>query len=481
MLRIPDKGKAKDQVLAELAAFGTKDLDTKGGGTWAYVYDHGLADVDEVGKQAYMMYLSQNGLDPTVYPSLLRLETELASMAASHLGGDEHVVGNFTSGGTESLILAVKTARDWARAKKPHIKKPEMILPTTAHAAFHKAGKYLGVEIVLVPVDPQTFKADIAATEAAITENTILLVGSAVSYAHGVTDPIAELGQLALKNNILLHVDGCIGGFMLPYYKQLGVEITPFDFSVPGVTSMSMDWHKYAYCPKGASVVLYKNKDLRRYQIFACANWTGYTIINNAIQSSKSGGPMAAAWAVLNHIGQEGYLEITRRTLEATQKIITGVEAIDGLEVMGKPELCLVAFSSDTINVFEVIDEMKLRGWYVQPQLRYPGSKENIHLTVTGVSLERCEAMLADLAQCVEVARPKGCPNWDELGAGFADFDPAKIEPDDIMALMAGAGVDPANLPERMAEINGLLNAMNPALREVVLTGFLNDMFGPVA
>jgi sphinganine-1-phosphate aldolase len=224
-MKIPDKGRSRDEVMDELRGFGKEDLQTKGGRTWAYVYDSGRQDVDQVAKEAYMTYLSQNALDPTVYPSTLKLEVALSKMAAAHLGGDENTVGNFTSGGTESCMLAVKTARDYARKHKPEITEPEMVLPTTGHAAFHKAAHYFGIKKVLVPVDPVTFKADPAAMEKAITPNTVFMMASAVSYAHGVVDPIRELGQIALKHNILFHVDGCIGAFMLPYFKRLGADV----------------------------------------------------------------------------------------------------------------------------------------------------------------------------------------------------------------------------------------------------------------
>ena len=319
-MRIPEQGWSKQQVLEALEQFRADDMPWRDGRTWAYVYDPGR-EAEEVIKQAFAMYLSENALDPTVFPSTLRLENELVAMAAAHLYGDEQVVGNFTSGGTESIILAVKTARDHARALQPQIREPEIVLPTTAHAAFHKAAHYLDVKVVLAPVDPKTFKADVAAVRAAITPNTILLVGSAVSYAHGVVDPIEALGQLALEKSLLLHVDGCMGGFLLPYLRRAGAPVPRFEFDVPGVTSISMDFHKYAFAAKGASAILHRNKELRRYQIYACSNWTGYTVINPTVQSTKSAGPIAAAWAVLHFIGDEGYLEIARQVLDATRRI----------------------------------------------------------------------------------------------------------------------------------------------------------------
>lgn len=476
-MRIPPKGRTREDVLEELQSFGTEDLQTKGGRTWAYVYDSGRNQVDQVAKEAYMMYLGQNALDPTAFPSTRKLEVALSRMAAAHLGGDESTVGNFTSGGTESCLLAVKTARDYARKRKPAVTAPEMVLPVTAHAAFHKAAEYFCVKKVLAPVDPVTFKADPAAMEKAVTPNTILLVGSAVSYAHGVVDPIPALGQIAQQHDVLLHVDGCIGAFLLPYFRRLGAEVPAFDFRVPGVTSISMDWHKYAYCPKGSSVILYKNKEIRKHQLYACADWTGYTVINNTIQSSKSGGPLAGTWAVLQLIGDDGYLEIARRTYEATRRIVAALDAMEDVRVLGRPESTLVAFASDTVNVFRVVDEMKERGWYVQPQLAYPGSPENIHLSVSAVSLEQVDAMLRDLRECVAEAKKLGPPDFAAMGRAFANLDPDKLTDEEFGAMLTMAGVGGGRLPGRMAEINGLLNAMSPRLRERLLVEFLNDMF----
>src|SRR3990172_3438468 len=220
-MKIPEKGMDKNKIYETLESFRVGDLKWREGRTFGYVYDAG-AEVDEVAKKAFMMYLSENGLDPTVYPSLLRMENEIVAMARSHLHGDDTVVGNFTSGGTESCMLAVKTARDYARVKNPQIKEPEILLPATGHAAFHKGAHYFNVKTVVVPVNPKTFKADVDELRKAITPNTIMMVGSAVSYAHGVADPIREMGQLALEKNILFHVDGCIGGFLLQYFKKLG-------------------------------------------------------------------------------------------------------------------------------------------------------------------------------------------------------------------------------------------------------------------
>jgi sphinganine-1-phosphate aldolase len=476
-MKIPSKGLTRDELFGRLEKYRAHDMPWRNGRTWAYVYDPGK-EAEEVIKEAYMMYLSENGLDPTVFPSTLRFETELVAMAAAHLRGDEQVVGNFTSGGTESIILAVKTARDYARAQRPQIVQPEIVLPTTAHAAFQKAAHYLDLKPVLVPVDPRTFKADPASMREAITPNTVLMVGSAVSYAHGVVDPIRELGQIALEKDLLLHVDACMGGFLLPYFRRLGAPVPDFDFSVPGVTSVSMDFHKYAFAAKGASTILYRNKDLRKYQIYACSNWTGYTVINPTVQSSKSAGPLAAAWAVLHFIGDEGYLDIARRVLEATRRIAKSIEEIEDLRLLGQPEMNLVAFTSDTVSVFHIVDEMKERGWYIQPQLGFDNSRENIHLSINPANVKWVDALLADLRECVDQAkeRPSGALAAQVRGA-FSSLDPEALSDEMIEGLLATAGVEGSGLPGRMAEINEVLNTLPVRLREKLLIAYLNDLY----
>lgn len=481
---IPTTGRSEEEVFATLETYRHADLDTKGGRTWAYVYDPGRADVDRVAKRALLEFYDENALDPTVFPSLLRLENEVVGMARDHLRGDRDVVGNFTTGGTESIMMAVKAARDRARELRPSVSSPNIVLPVTAHAAFHKAAHYFDLDVISVPVDTTTWTADVQAMDDACDDDTILLVGSAVSYAHGVIDPIPELGELARRRDLLLHVDGCIGGFILPYFRRLGRPVTDFDFSVPGVTSISMDFHKYAYCPKNASVVLYRDAVLRRHQLYAKAAWTGYTVINTTFQSTKSGGALAATWAALNYVGDDGYLEIARRTAAAVDAICDGIERIPELEVMATPESNLIALVSDTVNVFDVVDEMRTNRWYVQPQLGFAGSRENIHLSVGGASLELVPELLDDLAGACRAAAARPTPPADaEIVELLESIDPSTLDAATFDLLLAGAGIggDGANpeVPERTAGINAILNVCPPELAERVLVEYFNRIYVP--
>lgn len=480
-MKIPNDGLTKDAVLKGLEAARADDWPWREGKLFAYVFDGGK-EIEEIGKLAHAAYASENGLDPTTFPSLLKFENDLVDMARRHLGGGPEVVGNFTSGGTESIILAVKTARDAFHAKHPGV-QPEMIVPVSAHAAFHKAAHYLGVDLVVSAIDPETYRADVADMRAKITDRTMLVVGSACSYAQGVVDPIREIAALAKEKDVLCHVDGCMGGFLLPYFRRLGASVPDFDFRVPGVTSMSMDLHKYGLSPKGASVVLYANEALRKHQIFACSAWTGYTMINNTIQSSKSGGPMAAAWAVLQFVGDEGYLRFAEGLLGAKNAIVAGVKAIPGLRVMGDPEMSLVAFTSDELSVFAIADEMKTRGFHVQPQLKLGTCKENIHVSINPSNVAHTDAMLAALRESVAAVRAAG--GGPTAPKEMAAMLSAQIEGDttgaslDALVASIRTGGDGAGLPGKMAETNALLNEISPVAREKILVAFMGSMFTP--
>jgi len=477
MTRFSKSGMSRDEVVSRLEAFRQNDVKWQDGRVFGYIFDPGQA-VQDIAKQAYTMFLSENGLDFSVFQSLLNLEKELAAIGRRHLRGDADVVGNFTSGGTESILLAVKAARDYYRTIRPEIQAPEMILPTTAHAAFHKAGHYLDVKVVGVPVDAATFRADPAVMEAAITPNTILVVGSAPSYSHGVVDPIVAMGRIALDHGLWLHTDACMGGFLLPYFRRLGAPVPEFDFQVPGVSSISMDLHKYAYTPKGASLVLYRHKDLRKHQLFACSHWIGYTIVNNAVQSSKSGGPMAAAWAVLNTIGDDGYLDIARKKLAATRKIAAGIDAIDELRLLTRPDMCLISFTVNQGSVFHLVDEMNARGWYIQPALSFDNSPAHIHLSINASNVGREAAFLSDLQECVsEIATMPTGDLVNLVQEGLKDADLTGLSEKDMADMLALAGIRDEGLPDRMAEINGVLDALPAGVREQLLITFVNNLF----
>ncbi|TQS42332.1 pyridoxal phosphate-dependent decarboxylase family protein [Cryptosporangium phraense] len=478
-MSLPKQGAAADEVLAALSELRAADLPTHGGRTWAYVYDSGLDGLDALAHRAAEAVTGLNGLDPTVFPSLLAMENEVVGAAASLLGGGPETVGTVTSGGTESILLAVKAARD----AHPEIDRPELVAPVTAHAAFAKAAEYFRVALVPVPVDPATFRPSPADVAAAITDRTVLVVASAPSYAHGVIDPVVEIAAAASARGVRCHVDACIGGWVLPFWRRLGVRLPEFDLSVPGVTSLSVDLHKYAYAPKGTSVLLHRDASLRRTQYFAFADWPGYSMINATVQSTKSAAPLAAAWAVLRHLGDEGYLDLASATLDATRALVAGVSSVEGLRVLGPPEASLVAFGSTGPDLFVVADELTERGWYVQPQFALGELPMNLHLTVTAASASKIAPFLGDLRDAVAAARAHGPVVVDGgVVEWLRGLDPSTLTSEEFGGLLAGAGLGGGEgfvLPARMAEINALLAAAPPRLRERLLIEFFGLLYTP--
>ncbi len=468
---LPQKGLERADIWAQLESKKTGDLPWASGRAFAYVYEP-PKETKELVADAVRLYLSENALDPTSFPSLLQLETEVVGMVANLLNGAT-AVGNFTSGGTESIILALKTARDYMREVRG-IERGEVIVCETAHAAFHKACYYLGLKIVVVPMR-EDFTMSMQHLRANLTDSTIMLVGSSPNYSHGVIDPIEELAALAKERGILCHVDACVGGFYLPFARLAGEQIPPFDFSVEGVTSMSCDLHKYGYTAKGASVILHRDAELRKYQIFTCSDWTGYSIINPTVLSSKSGGTLAGAWAALHHLGVEGYTNMARTTQAATRQFVEGIGQIEALEVLGAPVMNLVAVRSKKpeVSVFALSDMMKKRGWYLQLQLASERSPEALHLNINHANAPWVADLLKDLAEAVRVleAAAEVLPTFplemllEMLSGGI-----------DAAAGAFGMGEDGA-LPEDFAVINNVLNQLPNEWRNRILTEFVNRMY----
>ncbi|MFI6318352.1 pyridoxal phosphate-dependent decarboxylase family protein [Nonomuraea sp. NPDC050556] len=462
-----EHGLGAEGLPAELAALRAHDLPVRGGKVTAYVYDTGRPGVHAAAAAAYLEMLEVNMLDPTAFPSIVEMERQVVGAVAELLGGGH---GIFTSGGTESVMLAVKTAR-----------KPggTIVAPVTAHPAFHKAADYLGLEVVPVPVDLKTFQVDPAAMANAIDERTCLVVVSAPSYPQGVVDPVAEVAAIAAERGVPCHVDACVGGWLLPWLRLAGAEVPPFDLSVPGVTSISCDLHKFGYAPKGASVVLFADPAMRRKAYFASAAWPGYTVINATVQSSRSAGSLGGAWATMRALGRDGYLALARACLEATVRLREGIGAIDGLRVLGEPSSSLVAFTSDTIDVFVLADEARRRGWFIQPQLSYAGIPANLHITVTGVTLSGVSAMLEVIAESAAAALERGPAVLPEgLVELIADLDLDALDDATFASLAASVGIDLTSRDQpEMAVVNKVLDALPAKVRESILVRFLSVIY----
>jgi len=393
-MKLPESGIPRDELFTRMREMKTRDADWRGGRTWSLVYP-ATEDVDEVLREANTLYMFENALNPFRFPSLRKMEAEVVAMTASLLNAGEDAGGSMSSGGTESILLAVKTARDRGKEEKG-IERPEMVIPHSAHPAFAKAAKYLGLEMKQAPLRDD-LRADVAAAAKLITENTVLLVGSAPSYPHGVIDPIADLAALAAERNISFHTDACVGGFLLPFLERLGYPVPPFDFRVPGVTTMSADVHKYGYCTKGASVIVHRQQATLQYQMFMYDQWPGGMYGSAAMAGTRPAAPIAAAWAVMNYLGEAGYLRLQKLVMETAQRLRRGIESTPPLKIWGNPDASLLAFGSDEIDVMAVGDVMDDRGWHLDRQ-QNPAA---LHLMVTPNHAKIVDRFLGDLREAV--------------------------------------------------------------------------------
>jgi sphinganine-1-phosphate aldolase len=499
-------------ILERLAHLRAADAPTHGGRVLSYVYDPGLAELDELAGAAARAVLPVNGLDPTTFTSVAVMERELVAFARDMLHGPAHgpeaVVGSVTSGGTESCLLAVKAARDVFAARRPGV-RPRLVAPVSVHAAFRKAAQYLGLTLTLVPVDPGTgvpAAADLVAEldrpgdDGTRSGDVALIVVSAPSYPHGVLDPVADVAAAAAERGVPVHVDACVGGWVLPFWEGAGGGAVPaFDFAVAGVTSVSADVHKYGYAPKGASVLLVRGRDRQRQQFFATTGWPGYPVVNSGVSGSRSAAPLAAAWAVSQALGPDGYTALTARCVRATRALRDAVAEIEGLRVVGSPTGPLLAGATDEdvapgrrVDPHLWADAVRARGWVLQPQ---PGLEQDdgthlphtTHLTVTPVTETRAEALVAALAASADEVR--GTPRPDTSGAlgalaGLAgDGAPTSDEVWDALRAVLGAQEDGSAgsvVPSRMAPLMAMMESLPAPTAERLLVELLARVAEPV-
>ena len=397
---LPQQGRPAAEVIGDLAAKRKNDVRWQDGRAFGMVYNGGPS-VHEVAEQAAALYLHENALNTKAFPSLGEIQAEVVRWTADLLHGPPGTAGFLTSGGTESILCAVLAARERGR-KDRGVTAPHMVVAESAHAAFHKAAHLFGVRLTKTPVSTD-WTADVGAMAAAVTPETVLLVGSAPQYPQGVVDDIPAIAALARSAGANCHVDACMGGFVLPFVEMLGRPVPPWDFRVDGVTSISADIHKLGYAPKGVSVILYRDKTLRAHQTFVFDDWLGGFYASPNLQGSRSGLPMAAAWAVMQHLGVDGYLRLTEAMLTNADALRAGVRAIDGLRVLGDGAFHLVAMAADPkssrdLDVFALGDALLARGWFHDRQ----GPPDSLHSTVSNSNTGVMEAYLRDLAECVE-------------------------------------------------------------------------------
>lgn len=393
-MTLPAKGTDWETLKTRMQERGANDVKWREGKTAVYVFNAG-PDVERVQKEAYALYQSENGLGPLAFPSLKRMEDEVVANGLALLHAPEGAAGNITSGGTDSITMAMKAARDYARNVKGAKGPLNIVIPWSAHPAFDKAAHMMEIEIRRIPLGADHL-ADVEAMGRSVDDKTVLIVGSAPCFPYGLIDPIAKLGALAEARGLWLHVDACVGGYIAPFVRMNGGDVPPFDFEVPGVSSMSADLHKYGYCAKGASTVLFRSEELRKHMIFDTDDWPGGRMVTPTLAGTRPGGAIAAAWAVMNFLGVEGYRAKHKQVTDAREKIEAGVTAL-GFRVLGQPQLGIVAFTHDGIDCMAVWGKLFERGWFTSLTTEPKG----LHLMLSPFHLQVADTYLADLEWAV--------------------------------------------------------------------------------
>lgn len=394
---LPETGSDWDELKARMLQMAAGDARWREGKTAVYVFNAG-PEVERVQKEAYALFMSENGLGPAAFPSLARMEAEVVGFGLSLLNAPEGAAGAITSGGTDSITMAIKAARDHARKVRGVQGPLNIVLPRSAHPAFDKACALMEIEVRRTPL--RDYLADPAAMAEAADGTTAMIVGSAPNFPYGLIDPIEALSELALARDLWLHVDACVGGYLAPFVRMNGAEIPAFDFALPGVRSMSADLHKYGYCAKGASTVLFRSEAEKALMVFDFKDWPGGRMVTPTLAGTRPGGAIAAAWAVMNFLGVAGYREKQAQVTAAREAIQAGAEAL-GFRILGRPQLGLMAFTRDDVDCLAVWAKLRERGWFTGVTTE----PKSLHLMLSPFHATVTEAYLADLAFALEAAR----------------------------------------------------------------------------
>jgi len=473
-----------EAILDKLRELRTHDAPTHGGHVLSYVYDPGLAALDDLAADAARLMQPVNGLDPTTFGSVAALERDLLGFVRGLLHGDVDVVGTVTTGGTESCLLAVKTARDvWVASNgaASHDGTPRLLMPATAHAAFQKAAHYFGLTLDLMPVS-DTGEVSVDDVESRLGDDVALVVLSAPSYPVAALDPIAEVAKLTAARGIALHVDACIGGLVLPFWRGL----PDWDFAVPGVTSVSADLHKYGYAPKGVSVLLQRGRDRQRMQYFATTRWPGYPVVNPTILGSKSAGPLAAAWAITHALGRDGFQRLADSCQRSTDAVIMAIGKIEGLRVVGTPVGPLLAVAADRsagldgqVDPHHWADAARGMGFILQLQPAAAGIPPTTHLTITPVTESVLPELLGVLTKAADAVRGQPHVDATPLLEGLPELT-GPLDSDTAAAILAGFGIGEGGaLPDALAPLLAIIEATPPPLAERLLTELLARLVEP--
>ena len=401
MTKLPDEGCAWPELQEQLMLARSDDADWRGGRVPMFIHFAG-DDVLDVAKQAYAMYFSENGLGQRAFGSLARFESEVVEMALSLMHGGTAARGAMTTGGTESIFLAVKAARDQALARRPISGLPEIVLARSAHPAFDKAAHFMGLKAIRTPLAAD-YTADAQAMEEAVTPNTVMMVGSVPAFPHGVVDSIEAIAGVARERDIWMHVDACVGGYFAPFAQQLGVDLPDWDFNVPGVTSISADLHKYGYAAKGASTLLCCDADSFAGMGWYFDEWPRGRYFTHTLVGTRAGGAIAAAWAVMRYLGQSGYRDVAKRVLDTRQALQDGAASL-GLPTLGDPKLSILAYGSADHDIAAISAGLSQRGWVVGNVTEPPGLHHMLNLTHEPVVGQ----YLSDLGDAMREARGSG-------------------------------------------------------------------------
>ncbi|MBE0610532.1 MAG: aspartate aminotransferase family protein [Dehalococcoidia bacterium] len=402
VMQLPEKGRPWAELEPEMQAMRGHDLDWKHGRHGAFVW-YANDELEHVLRESFGMFLVENGLGVKAFPSIGRMENEVLAMVRGLLSGDEETAGIFTSGGTESIFQGITAMREWARKERPEVRQPEIVAPHSAHPALNKAAHLLGMEVRRIPVG-EDFRADPAAIAAAIGPETVGMYASAPSYSLGMVDPIPELGAIAAERGLWLHVDACVGGILAPFVREVGYEVPPFDFSVPGVASISADLHKSGYAAKPASTVTFRTRAHREFARYTFDDWPSGIYSSLTFTGTRPGGAIAAAWAALNFLGREGYREIAAASMRAKAQVIAGLSGIEGLRVHGAPPLYAFAYGAEGVDMGAVAAQMIARGWYSGRTT----DPDGIHVMATPVHEQSADEYVAAVADCMGAVRRGG-------------------------------------------------------------------------
>ena len=391
-MRMQEQGRPWEDIQQDMQARGASDAKWRDGRTAVYVFNAG-EEIAAIQKEAYAAFMSENGLGPLAFPSLAQMEKDVVSMGLGLLHGPEGSTGAMTSGGTDSITMAIKTARDYARSNGRARERCNIVLPFSAHLAFDKAAHLMDIEVRRIPIKTDgTFEADVEAMSEACDANTVMIVGSAPNFPHGIIDPIEALSEVAVAKGLWLHVDACVGGYFAPFARMNGVPVPPFDFEVDGVHSMSADLHKYGYAAKGASTVLFRSEALFAHMPFDMNQWSGAPMKTPTLAGTRPGGAISAAWAVMNHLGVEGYKRLQGQVCATRERVEDGVKRL-GFEVLGNPMLGLIAFRHPKHHAFAIYGEIYRRGWFTSVTKSPP----SLHLMLSPKHADFIDEYLSDL------------------------------------------------------------------------------------